>query len=655
VVDTLTAGREAVRRHAWPEALADLTRADEEHELAPDDLMRLGDAAWWSGDPDRAVEVFERAYAGYVRAGQPAEAAGVGALLAYLALRRMAVSVAGAWVTRIEHLLDGQPSSVGHAWLTLFQQIEALEARNDLDAVATLGDRAIVLGREHHSPGVQALAMGFKGHALIEQGRWREGLALIDEATIVAMSGEPDLRAACDVYCMSIAACRDLADYRRSGEWTEEAERWMRSQSVGGYSGICRVHRAELKRLRGSWPEAEKEARLACQELERYHILDGVGFAYGEIGEVRRRMGDLQAAEEAFQRAYEYGWETQPGLALLLLDRGETEEAAASIAARLDQLAAVEEGGPRRFLLRSRLLPAQVVIAIAAGDLETARSAAAGLEEIAGIYDRPAWKAEALTARGAVDLHEGRLQQAVTGLDQAWRTWLEMGLPYESARARTLLGQAREAAGDPTAARMEYRAARNAFQRLGAVTDLARVAGLLGEDLANLPVERTTKVFLFTDLVSSTDLIGVIGDAAWQELLRWHDRTLRAGLSAYGGEEVRQTGDGFFVTFDDPRSAVEWAVDVQRGLDEHRRQHGFAPRVRIGGHLAEASREGGDYAGQGVHVAARIGALADGEEILVSADLLEAAGAVHFATSEGRSVSLKGVGEPVIVHTVGWR
>ncbi|MGH8912375.1 MAG: adenylate/guanylate cyclase domain-containing protein, partial [Acidimicrobiia bacterium] len=166
---------------------------------------------------------------------------------------------------------------------------------------------------------------------------------------------------------------------------------------------------------------------------------------------------------------------------------------------------------------------------------------------------------------------------------------------------------------------------------------------------------RVVRAFMFTDLVTSTDLIGLIGDAAWEELLRWHDRTLRAVFVDHRGEEVKHTGDGFFVAFEQARQAVECAVAVQRRLEGHRREHGFAPWVRIGAHFAEAYRQGRDYSGQGIHVAARIGALGDREEIVVSTQLLKAAGMIPFPTSEARDVQLKGIPEPVEVHTVDWR
>ena len=161
------------------------------------------------------------------------------------------------------------------------------------------------------------------------------------------------------------------------------------------------------------------------------------------------------------------------------------------------------------------------------------------------------------------------------------------------------------------------------------------------------------KVFLFTDIVQSTSLAEVLGDEAWGHLVRWHNDTLASIVAAHGGEVVRTTGDGFFVTFDTPVAAIECAVAIQRALEDHRREQGFSPSVRIGLHHAEATREGSDWSGMGVHAAARIGALAEGEEILVSSETAEAAG-VH-RMSDPRTVSLKGIFEPCEVVAVAWR
>jgi class 3 adenylate cyclase len=159
---------------------------------------------------------------------------------------------------------------------------------------------------------------------------------------------------------------------------------------------------------------------------------------------------------------------------------------------------------------------------------------------------------------------------------------------------------------------------------------------------------------MFTDIVTSTDLVSVIGDEAWNALLEWHDRELRSAIAQHGGEVVKQTGDGLFVAFEWPDGAVDAAVDIQRRLLRHRREHGFAPVVRIGLHTSNATRRGRDYAGRGVHVAARVGAAAAPEEILVTAAVL-AAGSGRFAVTEARRVTLKGLREPVDVRSILWR
>ena len=159
---------------------------------------------------------------------------------------------------------------------------------------------------------------------------------------------------------------------------------------------------------------------------------------------------------------------------------------------------------------------------------------------------------------------------------------------------------------------------------------------------------------MFTDIVTSTDLIGLIGDEAWEELLRWHDRELRSSFAQHRGEEVNHTGDGFFVAFERPSDGLECAVDIQRRLARHRHEHGFAPKVRIGLHTAEASHQGREYRGRGVHVAARIGAAAATDEILVSSAAVSGLSSVRFALSDPRQLSLKGVEEPVEARSVDW-
>lgn len=163
---------------------------------------------------------------------------------------------------------------------------------------------------------------------------------------------------------------------------------------------------------------------------------------------------------------------------------------------------------------------------------------------------------------------------------------------------------------------------------------------------------RVEKTFMFTDIVGSTNLVEALGDEAWQGVLHWHDETLRSLIAEHNGEEVVGTGDGFFIGFDSPDEALACAVAIQRRLAEQRRTQGFAPKVRIGVHASGATQVGKNFSGKGVHEAARIAALADGDEILSSK---ATASDGRFPVSAPRAVTLRGTSEPMEVVSVEWR
>lgn len=170
-----------------------------------------------------------------------------------------------------------------------------------------------------------------------------------------------------------------------------------------------------------------------------------------------------------------------------------------------------------------------------------------------------------------------------------------------------------------------------------------------------LPAARAvTRTFMFTDIVKSTALVEALGDESWGDLLRWHDQTLRSLFAEHAGEEIDQAGDGFFVTFEDATRAVDCAVAIQQRLADQRRDHGFSPQVRIGLHTAPAARTGRSYRGRGVHVAARIGALAEAGAIVASEETLRASKAGTRA-SELREVSLRGISDRTRVAGIDWR
>lgn len=644
----LSAGRDAIARHAWHEAFDLLTNADALDPLGPEDLEALARAAWWTGRLEDCIRARERAYALYLDAGAPRRAAAMAIDISQDYFSKRAHSIGAGWFNRAERLLADEGDCREQGYLALMHGMSAAQM-GDYQSAFAAAKSTLDIGMRYGDRDLQAFGLLLEGRSRVAMGEVERGLALLDEATVAAVSGELDPIASGIIYCVAISATADLADYQRAGEWTEASQRWCERQSVSGFPGVCRVHRAEIIRLRGSWAEAESEARRALRELQDFN-LEFVGHGFNEIGEIRLRMGDLEEARDAFRQAHELGHDPQPGLATLLLAEGKPDAALASITRSLHD-------GNRERLGRCRLLPPLVTIALAAGDVDTARAAADEAQAIAEDFGSAVLQASGWCARGELQLFDGDIDGALNSFRKAWRLWREADLPYEAARTRMLLGIGLRAAGDEDGAQLELQAARSTFEKLGAVLDLRRAMELLGEDIAeslpkaSAPGVKVTKTFMFTDIVGSTNLVEAMGDDAWGHILSWHDQTLRGLFAEYSGEEVKQIGDGFFVAFDNAHEAVECAVAIQLRLAAHRKDAGFAPQVRIGLHVTDATRKAQDYAGKGVHTAARIGALASGGEIVASKQVLDAA-RTRFPVSDLRPVELKGVAEPVEIGTV---
>jgi class 3 adenylate cyclase len=648
--EPLEGGREAFARRSWREAFDLLSEADGKAEFTAADLQAYAEAAYWTGNLDTALEVYERAYAAYAEADDGRRAGSLATLLSTLYAAKLSRSISAGWLGRAEHLLEDLPEGPEHGRLAL-RRFFAAFGQGDLDGAYELAQRATDIGRRMKDRDVEALGIHQQGLVLIRQGQPEKGLALIDEASAAAIGGDLEPFTTGMLFCSTIAACRDMTDYRRSSELVETMKRWCDREAIAGMPGVCRVHRGEVMRLKGDWSEAEQEVKAAVDELRGYNAWVAADGMY-ELGEIRRRVGDLAAAKLAFREAHELGHSGQPGLALVQLAEGNVEGAANAIRR------ALAEAGQDPFE-RARLLPAQVTVAIVAGDVEAAEAAADALREVADLFGTPALAASTEGAYGEVSLAKGDAAAAVARLRKSWRLWQqEVGAPYEGAVVRMLLAQAYRTDGDEEAALLEVEAARSVFERLGALPDHRRAIEFMGKDGAeSRPASdgaRVTRTFMFTDIVKSTDVLELVGDEYWENALRWHDATLQSLFSQFGAEEVKQVGDGFFVAFPDAGAAIECAVTIQRRLDEHRRKGSLFPAVRVGLHRAEATRRGRDYGGKGVHMAARIGAVAEGGEVLASEAALDGK-ATRFPISEARPVTLKGISQPVDVRSIDWR
>jgi DNA-binding CsgD family transcriptional regulator len=474
VVADLQQAREYHRRQQWADACDAFRAVDGISPLEIDDLERLAESTHILGRADEAASLLQRAYQVHVDAGDIGRAVRCAFYLWHALTVKGEFAHAAGWIARAWRLTETQPECDELGYLLIPEAERQFGERDFAGAFATAG-RAVERGNGCGDRDLVAVAAHIQGRAMIKEGRVGQGLALLDETMVGVTAGETSAGIACWIYCSVIDACHELHDVHRAREWTVALNAWCdtRPQFTGAFSGVCRIHRAELLQLGGAWADAVYEARLACEQLTRGFGETMAGPAFYQLGEIHRLRGESASAEEAYRRASEYGWETQPGLALLWLAQGKVDASVAAIRR------ALTETTDR--LMRSRLLPAYIEIMLATGDAATAREGARALAEIAEIYDTAALRARSAHARGAVHLAHARPEVALPELRLALRLWRDLDAPYEAACTRVLVGVACRDLHDDDTATMELDAARQVFAQLGAVPDLNRTDALLGK------------------------------------------------------------------------------------------------------------------------------------------------------------------------------
>jgi ATP/maltotriose-dependent transcriptional regulator MalT len=460
VTDGLRDARDALARHDWEAAaaIAGELRFDEPAAEA-ERLYLLAEATWWLGQLDRCIEARQAAYRAYESLGDHRRAGLCAVWLYEHHAFRGRGGMASGWLQRARRALEDDGACVEHGAL-LLREAEVAHGSGRLDDALALGERALALGRKLGSADLEGESLQTIGRVLVDRGEVDRGLAHLDEAMLLAIEGRLSAYSTGKVYCSLIGACEALGDLRRAAEWTDATAEWAQQHPLAVFPGICRIHRAVVLDRRGAMVDAERELSRACTELLDSHLMNAAA-AFAEVGDIRRRLGDLDRAEEAFARAEELTGRSCQGTALLRLAQGRTDAAARIITGCL----ADQSSNP---LARARLLPAATQIALAAGDLAGADRCVEELEATAATYGTPMLWAMARLARGRVQLAGDDVAAAAVTLTEALARWRELEVPFEIASTRTVLGQAMREAGDEAAARESFAAARALFDQIGA-------------------------------------------------------------------------------------------------------------------------------------------------------------------------------------------
>ena len=446
----------------WEGARGAFLSALEDEPGDPEALDGLGQAAWWLGDRDAAIAHRREAYAAYQRRGN---ALAAGRIAVYLAgeerIDGQSATSAG-WLARARRLLAGHGVVSELGWLA----IEEAKRADDPLLVERHAREALDVAHGLADPDVECMALAQLGRALVRQGRTDEGVALLDEAMTVALSGETSDPLACgDACCTTLVVCDALADVQRATQWCEAVVEFNDRRRFTPLQSWCRAIYGGVLVRAGDWERADAMLTEALRRHEDRRRGGGRVLPLATLASLRIRQGRLEEAEQLLA-----GLEGEPSavapLVELHLERGD----AALASAMLERHGGALEVGQELVLGGA--------VALSRDELGAAAEIADRLRGLGETLSRDDLVGEAAFLAGRAVAAAGDTARAAQELEEAAGRFAAAAFPLEEARARLALAGVLSEQGSPFAV-STARTARDALERLGARRDADRAAALL--------------------------------------------------------------------------------------------------------------------------------------------------------------------------------
>jgi len=470
----------------WNTAYSLFKALDDAGDLNSDDLERYGISAYLTDREDEFLMIFER---GFERCSEDYQMRNAIRFAFWLGLTHMfrgEFGKGGGWFARAGGILQDIGSDCVESGYLMLPSIEQDIDADNLAAATKAAIEAAEIGTRFCDNDLVVMARHLQGRVELKAGNLEAGFAIFDDVMLSVTGGSLSPIVTGLVYCSVIDACHEILDFGRTKEWTEALSDWCDEQpELVAFTGQCMIHVAEFRQIDGSWKKSEAQARLACQTLEGSAYSGRAGTAYYRLGEIHRLQGDFAQAENDYRAASKFGFDPQPGRALMHLHQGRHKLASSGIGRALATTQVPQN--------RIGLLQAQTEIMVATGEFELAREAVNELALHSKTYRTDAVRAVAAQAKGLFDLSAGNPSAAYFELRKAADVWQQLGASYNNARVQVLLGRTCQALGDMGGAELELTAALDVFIALGATADQAVARNALSPKLATGTDQLTTR------------------------------------------------------------------------------------------------------------------------------------------------------------------
>lgn len=441
----------------WAGTIAAFREADAADQMQAADLEMLAAALECSGEPSEAIKPLTRAVVAYSMGGRSAEAAIAAINLCKLHMNRGETAVAKGWLKRADGLIGADHEAREFGFL-LWMQSRLCTAEGQNERALQLVEQAYAVARARDDQELEALSLMYRGFLRVILGQTRIGIEDQDHAATLALSPALNPIHRSTMYCVILWTCRNMGDWTRATQWTLEYQRWAQFRRMT-YSGACQLHRAEVLSVQGTLREAEARIGDALERLpvdEPWALGDGLRV----IGDVYAALGEEEKALRAYEQAYEVGWDPQPGYALLMLERGDSDAALRALER------ALAEPGWVSLQRQGLLLAHLALVAAKAGETKRAADAIAGVEREPERWPAPSIQALLAQARAEMLRARGDLAAAMREMQRARMLWSEAESPVSVAETRLDIADLLLELGDLAGAELEGKTACAAANRL---------------------------------------------------------------------------------------------------------------------------------------------------------------------------------------------
>lgn len=490
-VHGVLAGDEAARLCAWKDAqalyetaLAALEREGGDANVEAEILERMADVAWWQNRLDAFDQYLLSALAIRRALHQPNHAATLLRRLANMAAYQRGDIERAMQMLNEALVLVKAENSAEHVFV--LNDLGRLQVRNgEWEEANRLFERSLGASAARGDCAEEALSLVMLGWLSVHRGDIPAGCERLELARALLNEENLPIDRGAEVYHAGIRALVAAREHRRAREWVEAALAYAREHGAQGDLAIYRAYQAAVQRRMGAWDAALSGVLHAAAELRasgRAELREALRI----LGDVQRVSGDLTSARASYREAIALGeHDAVIGEALVLLAEEKAEEAGLRLAVALKEQPAAD----RLFALR--VIPLLVEARAAAGALEQARTDLRRMRALVSTCAYVPGKAALAQAAGILYAVTGESVRAVRELRRAVKTWQQLELPYEAARALLLLAGelVKLPRGQQEAVDLARQAAA-AFERLGAAHDVARAHHVLRRAGVNIKRQR---------------------------------------------------------------------------------------------------------------------------------------------------------------------